>query len=283
MAERITEVEDETTKTLAEPADKMLDEAPGAETLAHNQSTEKSNLKAFDLAEDDMEEDVKDVMKSVRKKFRQSAIGRAREHGYRIEEGFTSSEEVADQVVDSLGGTGKLTSDDLYRAVEEYQSMMDNPHKLDVDEVVQILMDRFHSKGIMVPDISEDLDANQKRAGQLGPTEKVGPKGAVGKLVGASESAESTEEAITEMDSPGPHDNPYAKGGKAKPIKADKAKKDFAKILQKNIDKSNKAKHDTDKKVAQHMKEGQDDLDAILRIGIVTGKQIGRASCRERV
>jgi len=37
-------------------------------------------------------------------------------------------------------------------------------------------------------EVSEDLDANQKRAGQLGPTEKVGPKGAVGKLVGASES-----------------------------------------------------------------------------------------------
>lgn len=38
--------------------------------------------------------------------------------------------------------------------------------------------------------VGEDLDANQKRAGQLGPTEKVGPKGAVGKLVGASESIE---------------------------------------------------------------------------------------------
>jgi hypothetical protein len=34
-------------------------------------------------------------------------------------------------------------------------------------------------------DVEEGLDANQKRAGQLGPTEKVGPKGAVGKLVGA--------------------------------------------------------------------------------------------------
>lgn len=33
-------------------------------------------------------------------------------------------------------------------------------------------------------EVAEDLDANQKRAGQLGPTEKVGPKGAVGKLVG---------------------------------------------------------------------------------------------------
>jgi hypothetical protein len=32
--------------------------------------------------------------------------------------------------------------------------------------------------------VEEDLDANQQRAGQLGPTEKVGPQGAVGKLVG---------------------------------------------------------------------------------------------------
>jgi len=37
------------------------------------------------------------------------------------------------------------------------------------------------------PDIDEGLDANQKRVGQLGPTEKVGKKGAVGKLVGANE------------------------------------------------------------------------------------------------
>jgi len=40
-------------------------------------------------------------------------------------------------------------------------------------------------------EIDEDLDANQKRVGQLGPTEKVGPKGAVGKLVGANESVDS--------------------------------------------------------------------------------------------
>lgn len=37
---------------LAEWADSLL-EAPGAETLSHNQSTEKNNLKAFDLAEED--------------------------------------------------------------------------------------------------------------------------------------------------------------------------------------------------------------------------------------
>ena len=44
------------------------------------------------------------------------------------------------------------------------------------------------------PDSEKELDENlgpeQKRVGQLGPTEKVGPKGAVGKLVGASESVD---------------------------------------------------------------------------------------------
>jgi hypothetical protein len=45
-------------------------------------------------------------------------------------------------------------------------------------------------------EVSEDLDANQKRAGQLGPTEKVGPKGAVGKLVGASESINYDEDKL---------------------------------------------------------------------------------------
>ena len=42
---------DSTTASLAVPADKMLDEAPGAMSLKHNQNTEKSNLKAFDLDE----------------------------------------------------------------------------------------------------------------------------------------------------------------------------------------------------------------------------------------
>lgn len=186
-AESLTEVEDETTKTLAEPADEMLDEAPGAMTLKHNQNTEKSNLKAFDLAEDDMEEGAKDVMKNVRKKFRQSAVGRAREHGYTIEEGFSDSRDVADQIIDSIGGEEGLTLDDVYRAISEYQTMMDNPHKLDVDEVAEIVIGR-----LSIEEVDEGLDANQKRAGQLGPTEPVGKneKNLRGKLVGASESVE---------------------------------------------------------------------------------------------
>lgn len=58
----------------------------------------------------------------------------------------------------------------------------------------------LRSLGENVP-TSEDLDANQKRAGQLGPTEKVGKKGAVGKLVGVSESVEEgTDEHAVIMD-----------------------------------------------------------------------------------
>jgi hypothetical protein len=45
--------------------------------------------------------------------------------------------------------------------------------------------------------VSEDLDANQKRAGQLGPTEPIGKDGGVGKLVGVSES--NTLESIISL------------------------------------------------------------------------------------
>ena len=47
-------------------------------------------------------------------------------------------------------------------------------------------------------EVDEGLDANQKRVGQLGPTEKVGKKGAVGKLVGANENFINTvDQAVT--------------------------------------------------------------------------------------
>ena len=56
-------------------------------------------------------------------------------------------------------------------------------------------------------ELGEDLDSNQKRVGQLGPTEKVGPQGAVGKLVGANESVEQgVAEGLNEINSNGQED-----------------------------------------------------------------------------
>ena len=51
------------------------------------------------------------------------------------------------------------------------------------------------AKRIRSGEVEEDLDADQKRVGQLGPTEKVGKAGAVGKLVGANESVEINEDS----------------------------------------------------------------------------------------
>jgi len=137
-----------------------INEAPGAETLAHNDDTEEKNLKAFGLAE-----------------------------------GFSDVEKAADTVMQSMGGTGKLTKNDIRDAVIELQQDMDDPYKLDVEAVVDVVTDRLAEKGMMIADTNEDLDANQKAAGQLGPTEPVGKneKNLRGKLVGASESVENKE------------------------------------------------------------------------------------------
>jgi len=130
---------DSTTKSLAVPADKML-EAPGAETLAHNQSTEKSNLKAFGLAEEEVEES-----------GLQAYLGK-KKYG---EKGMKALQQAG------RDGASK----------EKMASIRAKHDKLDEVQV------------------EEDLDANQKRVGQLGPTEKV-KNNNIGKLVGANESTE---------------------------------------------------------------------------------------------
>jgi hypothetical protein len=112
-------------------------------------------------------------------------------------------------------------------------------------------------------EVDEGLDANQKRVGQLGPTEKV-KNNNIGKLVGANENFINTDAqaVVTEMDSEGyqgkrDSDNEGGKGeGKATPVKA----KDMAKSAEKKL---NNSMDDAHKK---EVKEGQEDLEAILRI-----------------
>jgi hypothetical protein len=53
----------------------------------------------------------------------------------------------------------------------------------------QKTMPNYSQKTMPKEEVEEDLDANQKRVGQLGPTEKV-KNNNIGKLVGASESVE---------------------------------------------------------------------------------------------
>jgi hypothetical protein len=71
------------------------------------------------------------------------------------------------------------------QAVKMARKALDKAFKGDVDE-------NFISmapQAVAEEEVEEGLDANQKRVGQLGPTEKV-KNNNIGKLVGASESTE---------------------------------------------------------------------------------------------
>ncbi len=197
---------DSTTKTMAVPADKMLDEAPGAATLAHNQSTEKSNLKAFDLEEgdvvpfkkkDDEDDDSwldDDSWIPSIEDFEQEEKHRNRKRtpANDVNEMDKSPE------ANPYSGQGHRKGDDhagktqhtakmmaAKQAVKMARKTLDKAFKGDVDE-------NFISmapQAVAEEEVEEGLDANQKRVGQLGPTEKV-KNNNIGKLVGASESTE---------------------------------------------------------------------------------------------
>jgi hypothetical protein len=196
---------DSTTKTMAVPADEMLDEAPGAATLAHNQSTEKSNLKAFDLEEGDVvpfkkkdDEDDDDWIPSI-EDFEQEEKHRNRKR--------TPANDVNEMEKDLYQGsrhdprkgpqgpdkTAKMMA--AKQAVKDARKALDKAFKGEVDE-------NFISmapQAVAEEEVDEGLDANQKRVGQLGPTEKV-KNNNIGKLVGANESTEIPEELARIME-----------------------------------------------------------------------------------
>jgi hypothetical protein len=148
---------------LSEWADSLL-EAPGAETLSHNQSTEKSNLKAFDL-EEEMDEGIRDNLKKA---------GMAAALGATV---LGASPLAKGEPTPTAGG----------RAVAQYSNSDMQPGDSIWSPALRAAYDSllFDSE----EDMDEGLDANQKRVGQLGPTEKV-KNNNIGKLVGANESTE---------------------------------------------------------------------------------------------
>jgi|LakMenE18May11ns_1017448.scaffolds.fasta_scaffold9948039_4 hypothetical protein len=200
---------DSTTKTMAVPADEMLDEAPGAETLSHNQSTEKSNLKAFDLEEGDVipfkkkkqDDDDDDSWIPSIEDFEQEEAIRNRNREYQKRK-RTPANDVNEMdkspEANPYSGQGHRKGDDhagkpqhtakiiaAKQAVKMARKALDKAFKGDVDE-------NFISmapQAVAEEEVEEGLDANQKRVGQLGPTEKV-KNNNIGKLVGASESTE---------------------------------------------------------------------------------------------
>jgi hypothetical protein len=122
---------------------------------------------------------------------------------------------------------------------------------------------RIKEKGV-----AEDLDANQKRAGQLGPTEKV-KNNNIGKLVGANENFINTvDQAVVSEDEDRPYVCVHAKKGKCE-VKASSSYQAAQKAAQKwglkgtaGIDAYlADVKHD-----ASSLEESTDELARILQI-----------------
>jgi hypothetical protein len=206
---------------MAIPADEMLDEAPGAETLSHNQSTEKSNLKAFDLEEmdkspeanpysgqghrkgdDNASRGLDKTAKMMAAKQAVKAARKALDKAFKgdVDENFISMapQAVAEEEVEEGAG-----ANDWHNDMEQWALGKGQKNK-GIKPALQRAAERdndwalSHRKSDTVKeehtgDVSEDLDANQKRVGQLGPTEKV-KNNNIGKLVGANESTEIAPE-----------------------------------------------------------------------------------------
>jgi GNAT superfamily N-acetyltransferase len=135
------------------------------------------------------------------------------------------------------------------------------------DDLIDRIKDeiRYQERQYTDQGVAEDLDANQKRVGQLGPTEKV-KNNNIGKLVGANESVEQlgelkkstvksyADKKQAELDDVPPM--PFKKPGMSK-AEHEKAAKGMTGALARLSGK---------KPTSESVKEGQEDLDAILRI-----------------
>jgi hypothetical protein len=112
-------------------------------------------------------------------------------------EGNLKEEDMEEGIVDTLKKVGKKVAD--YIAPDDEQLLKDLQKRMGIPKHAQ------HGKPSMArsdienkeKDVSEDLDADQKRVGQLGPTEKV-KNNNIGKLVGANENFINTDvQAVT--------------------------------------------------------------------------------------
>ncbi len=74
-------------------------------------------------------------------------------------EGFWNSEETAQEIINSLSDAevNSLTSDEIYRLVDEFVEMGDSPHAADRDEIAQIIMDRM---GVYNDEENLEIDLN---------------------------------------------------------------------------------------------------------------------------
>jgi len=149
---------------LAEWADSLL-EAPGAETLKHNDDTEKSNLKAFDLAEDD------DLQEPAIDELDESDTQSSNSGGIpeEVEEGF---------------------GDAIKKGLKKLDKIVTGGDKED------LIRDLQQKAGVKVTGKKPEFDAKAKSLARSNPSDPVGNFAKGGKDLGIFKEEEVEESAL---------------------------------------------------------------------------------------
>lgn len=315
----------------------QIEEAPGAETLAHNQATEKSRLDAFDLDEGmiDGDGDIDNAVASaitrrilmqrvdLLAKYGPEKVSQAigdvadfvgdvdeigssdvsgwvkqieRELSGQVEEagkpglwanihakrerikagsgekmrkpgskGAPSAQDFKDAAKEGIGDVAKKVGSALKTGAKAVGKAIVGP---DDDELLRDLQKKAgvrgmnHGKPSMAHSdvekrVNEDEFAGDYATGEAGQWRNKGPKAnkpaTIGDLVGENFINTDVQAVVSEMDKSEDKKGPE---GKATPIKAKDMAKDAGKKLEKHMDKAHK----------KDVKEGQDDLAAMMRI-----------------
>jgi hypothetical protein len=282
----------------AEDVDDDINEAAGAETLAHNEKTEAGNLKAFGLAEEgdggqtalnpqgipegrlDGGDDIDSpVASAILRRILMQRLDLLSKYGPE-----KVSNAIGD-VADFVGDVDEIGSSDVSGWIKQVErGLADSPvdegiidkikdvgqkalNKLGHGSDEDLLKDLKKRAGVRNPEngkpsmahsdvekVDEELDADQKRAGQWGPT---GGPAKIGDLVGENFINTDDQAVVTEVDT-GEYD---ARKSSSKGETTPEQEKDFRKKVQaygKELDQRQKEK--------EKVKEGHDDLAAMLRI-----------------
>lgn len=260
--------EGETAEDGNEAPEDDLSEAAGAETLAHNQSTEEENLNAFDLEEgmlDGSDEIDSPVANAILRRILMQRVDLLAKYGPE-----KVSDAIAD-VADFVGDVDEIGSSDVSGWIKQVERSLGGIDEGILDTVKKVgskvfdklgggsdedlLKDLKKKAGVRNPEtgkpsmaysdvekVDEDEFAGDYATGEAGQWRNKGPKAhkpaTIGDLVGESQ----LQEMDKSEDKKGPE-------GKATPITPKKMADDAKKVLDK-----------------EKVKEGQEDLDALLKL-----------------
>ena len=168
LLEGDADIEDNEVEDAADNAEQDLTEAPGAETLKHNDSTEENNLKAFGLAEDGAEQEL--AVKELEEDFDDNPVASAITRRIIMQRpdllkkyGPVKITQAIDDIADFVGDVEEIGSSDVSGWIKQLEQSLGGVDEGIVDTVKKVGSKVFDKLGGgSEEDLLKDL---QKKAG----------------------------------------------------------------------------------------------------------------------